>query len=46
MIKRVGSEARRDMEALLGARVYLNLWVKVTRGWRNDPKSLRWLGYR
>jgi GTP-binding protein Era len=46
MIKRVGSEARRDMEALLGARVHLNLWVKVTRGWRNDPKSLRWLGYR
>jgi len=46
MIKQVGSDARRDMEALLGARVYLNLWVKVTRGWRNDPKSLRWLGYR
>jgi GTPase len=46
MIREVGSMARRDMEVLLGAKVYLNLWVKVTRGWRNDPKTLRWLGYR
>ncbi len=45
MIKKVGTLARKDMEILLGAKVYLNLWVKVTRGWRNDPKSLRWLGY-
>ena len=46
MIKRVGTEARRDMESLLGNKVVLNLWVKVTRGWRNDPKSLRRFGYR
>jgi len=46
MIKRVGSAARQDMEALLGNKVVLNLWVKVTRGWRNDPKSLRRFGYR
>ena len=46
MLKNIGTAARRDMEALLGTRVFLKLWVKVTKGWRNDPKSLRWLGYR
>ena len=45
MVKEVGTLARKDMEALLGARVHLNLWVKVTRGWRNDPNKLKWLGY-
>jgi len=46
MLKRIGTEARMRMESLLGAKVMLKLWVKVTRGWKNDPKSLRWLGYR
>ena len=46
MLKKIGTEARRDMEALLGARVFLNLWVKVSKGWRNDPKSLKRFGYK
>ncbi len=46
MLKKIGTEARRDMEALLGAKVFLNLWVKVSKGWRNDPKSLKRFGYK
>jgi len=46
MLKKIGTAARQDMEALLGTKVYLNLWVKVTKGWRNDPKSLRRFGYQ
>jgi GTP-binding protein Era len=43
-IKRIGSEARRDVERLLGTRIYLDLRVKVTPGWRNDPRFLERLG--
>jgi len=46
MLKRIGTEARKDLEALVGTKVFLRLWVKVTRGWRNDPKRLSNLGYR
>jgi GTP-binding protein Era len=46
MLKQIGTAARTEMEALLGTRVVLKLWVKVTRGWKNDPQRLRWLGYR
>ncbi len=46
MLKKIGTAARKDMEDFLGTKVFLKLWVKVTKGWRNDPKSLRWLGYR
>jgi len=46
MLKKIGMEARRDLEALLGTRVFLKLWVKVSKGWRNDPKRLWNLGYR
>jgi len=46
MLKRIGTVARQEMEGLLDTQVVLKLWVKVTKGWRNDPKSLRWLGYR
>jgi GTP-binding protein Era len=46
MLKKIGSAARRDLEALIGTRVYLKLWVKVSKGWRNDPKRLWNLGYR
>ncbi|MBA3473373.1 MAG: GTPase Era, partial [Rubrobacter sp.] len=37
-IKQIGTEARRDVERLLGTRIYLDLKVKVTPGWRNDPR--------
>jgi GTP-binding protein Era len=44
LLKQVGSEARRDLESLLGARVFLRLWVKVRPRWRDDEATLRMLG--
>jgi len=41
----VGSEARRGIEALLGARVYLDLHVKVAKDWQRDPKQLGKMGF-
>ena len=46
MLKKIGTAARKDLEALIGAKVFLKLWVKVSKGWRNDPKRLWNLGYR
>ncbi|HEX5911779.1 MAG TPA: GTPase Era [Rubrobacter sp.] len=43
-IKRIGTEARRDVERLLGTRIYLDLKVKVSRGWRSDKQFLERLG--
>jgi GTPase len=34
------------MEPLLGAKVFLELWVKVWKNWRKDPRALRLLGYQ
>ncbi|MCJ7668210.1 MAG: GTPase Era [Anaerolineae bacterium] len=45
MLKRIGSAARKEIEALLGKRVYLELWVKVSKKWRQDEGALRRLGY-
>jgi GTPase len=45
MLKRIGSSARQGIEALLGRVAYLDLWVKARPNWRDDPSSLRWLGY-
>ena len=45
MLKRIGSQARADMEWLLGVRVNLQLWVKVKEDWRNSVSVLRELGY-
>jgi GTP-binding protein Era len=45
MIKRIGRDARQEIEHLLGTRVYLELWVKVKKKWRRDEKELRRLGY-
>ena len=44
-IKLIGSEARKDIEQLLQRQVMLNLWVKVQKGWTNNPVRLRQLGY-
>lgn len=44
-LKAIGSEARQDIEALIDAKVMLNLWVKVKPGWSNDEASLRRYGY-
>lgn len=43
-IKKIGTEARRDVERLLGTRIYLDLKVKVSPGWRSDRKFLERLG--
>ena len=45
MIKRVGIEARRDIERLLGRKVYLELTVRVAPQWRRDEREIRRLGY-
>jgi GTP-binding protein Era len=46
MLKSIGSAARVDIEKLLNARVFLELWVKVRRNWRNDARLLKALGYK
>jgi GTPase len=45
-LKTIGSQARRDIERLISSPVFLELWVKVKKGWRDDKKILRTLGYR
>ncbi|MGB9722917.1 MAG: GTPase Era [Chloroflexia bacterium] len=45
MLKQIGQAARQEIEAFLGKRVYLDLWVKVRKNWRKDRRALRWLGY-
>lgn len=44
-LKAIGSLARQDIEALLGSPVFLELWVKVKKDWRNRADSLRNYGY-
>ncbi|MCG1084354.1 GTPase Era [Staphylococcus epidermidis] len=44
-LKEVGKRARRDIEMLLGSKVYLELWVKVQRDWRNKVNFIRQIGY-
>ncbi len=46
MIKRIGSEARKELETLTEARVFLDLRVKVLKNWRSDEKLMARLGYR
>jgi GTP-binding protein Era len=45
MLKRVGSEARKDIEQFFGKRVFLELFVKVESDWRNRENKLRAFGY-
>lgn len=45
MLRRIGEEARKDMEWMLGTRVNLQLYVKVREDWRNSASALRELGY-
>jgi GTP-binding protein Era len=44
-LKEVGSRARKQIEALLGSRVYLDLRIKVAKDWQRDPRQLRRLGF-
>ena len=45
LLKEIGALARTDIEHLLGSKVYLDLWVKVKKDWRNRDGILRGLGY-
>lgn len=44
-LKEVGKRARHDIEMLLGSKVYLELWVKVQKDWRNKVNFIRQMGY-
>jgi GTP-binding protein Era len=44
-LKAVGTQARQQIEALLGAKVYLDLRIKIAKDWQRDPKQLRRLGF-
>ncbi|KZE40088.1 GTPase Era [Bhargavaea cecembensis] len=46
LLKEIGTRARKDIEMLLGSKVYLELWVKVQKDWRNRANQLREYGFR
>jgi len=46
LMKQIGELARKDIEHLLGSRIFLELWVKVKKDWRNQDSVLRDLGFR
>ena len=46
LLKEVGQEAREEIQNLIGAPVFLDLWVKVSRDWKNKDYILRELGYK
>ena len=46
VLKAVGEAARRDLERLLGRKVFLKTWVKVKEGWSDDERALRHMGYQ
>ncbi|MDG2263628.1 MAG: KH domain-containing protein, partial [Flavobacteriales bacterium] len=45
-LKRIGSEARRDIEVMLDKKVFLETPVKVQKDWRNDNRQLKKFGYK
>jgi GTP-binding protein Era len=46
MLKSVGTDARKDIERLIGTKVYLQLWVKVKKGWSDNERALQSLGFK
>ena len=44
MLKQIGMLARHDAEKLLGVKIFLQLWVKVKKGWREDDRMLKSIG--
>lgn len=46
MLKEIGTRARKDIETLLGSKIYLELWVKVADDWRDTPRDLNRFGYK
>jgi GTPase len=45
MLKRIGTEARKELESLLGTKIFLGLFVKVVEGWRDNPNKVRELDW-
>jgi GTP-binding protein Era len=45
MLKKVGTDARHDIEKLIGQKVYLQLWVKIKKGWSDNERALQNLGF-
>ena len=45
MIRKIGMEARKELEDILGSRIFLELFVRVEKDWRNKESKLRQLGY-
>lgn len=46
MIKRIGKEARKEIEDLMQTKVYLDLWVKVLKNWRDKDNLMKRMGYK
>ena len=46
MLKKIGQMAREDIERFMGARVFLQTWVKVKENWRDNPSAVRNFGYK
>jgi GTP-binding protein Era len=46
LLKRIGTQARRDMEHFFQTKVFLQLWVKVVKNWSDNPQVLKEMGYR
>lgn len=46
MLKEIGTRARKDIQTLLGNKIYLDLWVQVKDDWRNTPRHLGDFGYQ
>ncbi|MGH8634293.1 MAG: KH domain-containing protein, partial [Burkholderiales bacterium] len=44
-LKAIATQARRDMERLFGGKVFLEVWVKVKRGWTESETALRRMGF-
>jgi GTP-binding protein Era len=44
-LKRIGTEARQELESLTGGKVFLEIWVKVRSGWADDDARVRSFGY-
>jgi GTP-binding protein Era len=45
LLKSIGTDARQDIEVLIDNKVYLQLWVKVKKGWANNERALNSLGF-
>ena len=45
-LKKVGTEARKDLEKFFGKKIFLDLYVKVNKNWRSSNRELRRFGYK